>query len=50
MEQIMVAGCGAVGVGGRAVLPAVLVEAEVNKVFIGEDGEQKVLFHMAGLL
>ena len=45
MEQIVVAGRRAIGVGGLAVLPAVLVKAQINKIFIGKYGEQQVICH-----
>ena len=45
MEQIVVAGRRAIGVGGLAVLPAVLIKAQVNKIFIGKYSEQQIICH-----
>ena len=43
VEQVVIADIGAEGVQGRTLLPAVLVQPEVQKVLVGEDGKGIIL-------
>ena len=45
VEEVVVADKGAEGVEGRALLPPVLVEAQVQKVVVGEDRKGHILHH-----
>ena len=47
VEQVVVAHEGAEGVQGCALLPAILIEPQVQKVFIWEDKERKVIHAVA---
>ena len=42
VEEIVVAGCGAIGVKGRAAFPSVLVEGHINVTFIWKDIKNQI--------
>ena len=50
MKEIVVAGGRAVGVGGGALLPAVLEEGQIHVALVGKDVEEEVAHRLDSFL